>query len=282
MGFTRFGAALIAAVAVNVVGIVSAADATVTVQPGDSFWSIARAQHVSWSALEAANSTVTPNNMLPGTVLQVPSASTGTGTTYSVQPGDTFWLVARKWNIAVGDLAAANPSVQPLNLQIGTTLTLPAPQTTVQTAASTVPVSGGAATGSTATSSVTAGNASPEDLYWLEHLIHAEATGQPLRAQIAVGDVVMHRIQSGNYASTVKGVVFQVLNGHYQFSCIPNGFIYTTPDAQSVQAAKAVLQQNVDVVPGALVFYNPAQTASNSWVWSQPTVGRFGALVFAQ
>lgn len=229
MGFTRFGAALVAAAAVNVVGIVSAAAATVT-----------------------------------------------------VQPGDTFWLVARKLNIAVGDLAAANPSVQPLNLQIGTTLTLPASQTTVQTAASTVPVSGGAATGWTATSSATAGNASPEDLYWLEHLIHAEATGQPLRAQIAVGDVVMHRIQSGNYASTVKGVVFQVLNGHYQFSCVPNGFIYTTPDAQSVQAAKAVLQQNVDVVPGALVFYNPAQTASNSWVWSQPTVGRFGALVFAQ
>lgn len=119
------------------------------------------------------------------------------------------------------------------------------------------------------------------NLYWLSHIIHAEAAGQPMNAQIAVGDVVLNRVHSGQYASTVKGVIFQVLNGHYQFTPVLNGWIYSQPDAASIQAAQKALQ-GVNLVPNALVYYTPSKTPTNSWVRQQPTITSIGDFIFAK
>lgn len=93
----------------------------------------------------------------------------------------------------------------------------------------------------------------------------------------------MHRIQSGQYGgNSVYDVVFGRENGVYQFSSVANGYIYHPANASSVQAAKDVLQDGTDEVPGALVFYNPSQTSAGNWVWSQPTVATIGNLTFAK
>lgn len=42
-----------------------------------------------------------------------------------VQPGDTFWKLARKYHVSVEAIARANPSVDPSNLQVGTVLKIP-------------------------------------------------------------------------------------------------------------------------------------------------------------
>jgi hypothetical protein len=43
-----------------------------------------------------------------------------------IQAGDTFWKLAKKYGTSVEAIEAANPDVDPLNLQIGETICIPA------------------------------------------------------------------------------------------------------------------------------------------------------------
>jgi N-acetylmuramoyl-L-alanine amidase len=224
------------------------------------------------------------------TGVNVASASTSTTSsttanhpsTYVVRSGDTFWKISRAFGINLGALEAANPTVAPLDMLIGSTLNMPSTPVKVEAQTSVRPSASVYASAETTPAAAPANDVNPDDLYWMEHVIHAEADGEPLDAQIAVGDVIMHRIQANGYGKTVKDVVFQVTNGAYQFSCVPNGFIYQAPSATNDTAALDVLQNKTDVVPGALVFYSPAKTAASSWVRQQPILSTIGDFVFAK
>ena len=234
----------------------------ITVEPGQSLWTIAHAHGLPVQLVEAANPNVNPQNLSIGSSVKVPEIENVT-----VKPGDTLFLIGKRFGVSTSEMLAANPAVNPLNLQIGSTVRVPVGLSQPSHAAQAHVAASIPATGS--------------DLYWLEHVIHAEAGGEPLQAQIAVGDVIMHRIKAGGYGNTVQQVVFQVSDGHYQFESVANGYIDSQPDAQNVQAALDVLKGD-DVVPGALVFYNPSETPSGSWVWQQPVVAEIGHLVFAK
>ncbi len=235
-----------------------AASNTTTVEPGNTMWTIAKTNGISLQALLAANPKVNPNDLLVGTLLQLPKH------TVSVKPGDTLWIIANEFGVSVQALVDANPSVNPNDLIVGSVLQLPGTTPTPAT-----------------TTSTTSSSTAQQNLYWMEHAINAEATGETLQAQIAVGDVILHRMNDG-YGSTVQQVVFQVNSGHYQFTSVANGFIYSPPTSSSIQAAKDVLDNGDDIVPGALVFYNPAQTPASSWVRTQPFIAQIDQLVFAR
>ncbi|WAH35437.1 LysM peptidoglycan-binding domain-containing protein [Alicyclobacillus dauci] len=282
MGFSKFGIGAVTATAVMGLGLttVFAGTGTLTVHPGDTLWKIAHARNIPLESLERANPSINPYNMLVGTVLQLPNE----GNTYTVQQNDTLWTIAKQFNVSPSSLRAANPSLNPVNLLVGTQVVIPtkaAPfsKPVAHTSAKAAPVK---VTAQNPAHSARVSTVNQQDLYWLEHVISAEANAEPLEAQIAVGDVILHRMQAGGYGHTVKDVVFQISNGHYQFTSVANGFIYHTPTALSDQAALDVLQNHQDVIPGAMVFYNPAKTPAGSWVWSQPTIRQIGNLVFAK
>ncbi len=234
---------------------------TYTVVASDTYWIIANKLHVSVAALEAANPNVPVNNLQVGEVLSLPIASVPS--TYVVQPGDTEWLIAHRLGIALGSLQAANSSINVSNLQVGQVLDLPS-------SPSFTPIS---SSNSVAISST--------NLYWMTRVIAAEATGQPYAAKLAVGSVIMNRTHSPNYASSVQGVIFQTINGHAQFTCVANGWIYQVqPTSLDQQAAQQVLS-GYDAVPNAFVFYNASQTPANSWVYTQPVIATYGNLTFA-
>lgn len=88
-----------------------------------------------------------------------------------------------------------------------------------------------------------------ESLYWLSHIIYAESGNQTLEGKIAVGNVVMNRVRSSAFPNTIKAVIFQ----KNQFSPARSGSIYRTPNAESVVAAKLILE-GVEVLPSALFF----------------------------
>jgi len=178
----------------------------------------------------------------------------------TVQAGDTMWSLSKAYGISEQSLEQANSSVAPNDMLIGSQLTLP-----------------GTANRSSSSSSL-----AQQNMYWMEHVIHAEAGAESLAAQIAVGDVIMHRLDAGGYGSTVHDVVFQVLDGHYQFTSVANGYIWSAPNASSIRAAQDVLWYGQDVAPGAMVFYNPAMTPASSWVRSQPYLASYDNLVFAR
>ena len=102
-----------------------------TVKAGDTFFSIARRYNISVDALIAANPNVNPDALYVGQVICIPKTTPPpqtcpVGTTpYIVRPGDTFFSIARRYNISVDALIAANPNVNPDNLQVGQQICIP-------------------------------------------------------------------------------------------------------------------------------------------------------------
>lgn len=111
-------------------------------------------------------------------------------------------------------------------------------------------------------------NYSEDDLYWLSRIIHAEAQGESLSGQIAVGNVILNRVASPEYPNTVYDVIFDRKDG-VQFTPVANGAIYCTPSESSRTAAKQALS-GVNTAGGALFFFNPSLT-QGSWIANHRT-----------
>lgn len=102
-----------------------------------------------------------------------------------------------------------------------------------------------------------------DDLYWLSRIISAEAKGEGLIGQIAVGNVVMNRCASPAYPNTIYGVIFD-RRGGTQFSPVSYGTIYQKPTASSIIAAKICLE-GYSISNKVLFFMNP-RIATNNWI----------------
>ena len=102
-----------------------------------------------------------------------------------------------------------------------------------------------------------------DDLYWLSRIISAEAAGESLLGQIAVGNVVLNRVKSRQYPNTVYGVIFDRVGGT-QFSPVSMGTIYKAPTESSIIAAKICLE-GYSISDRILFFMNP-RIATNNWI----------------
>lgn len=58
-------------------------------------------------------------------------------TTYTAKEGDTFWKLAKQYNLSTDKLQAANPNINPLNIYEGLKITIPSASTGTVKAAST-------------------------------------------------------------------------------------------------------------------------------------------------
>lgn len=102
-----------------------------------------------------------------------------------------------------------------------------------------------------------------DEVFWLARIIHAESEGEPLIGKIAVGNVVLNRVKSRDYPSTIYGVIFDRKYG-VQFSPVLDGTIYNAPSYDSVLAAKICLE-GFDLSEGALFFLRP-ELSTSSWI----------------
>ena len=103
---------------------------TVTVQPGDTAFSLARRAGLSVADLLALNGLSSPD-LRVGQVLRLRVLPV----TYAVQPGDTLYALARRFGVTVDALTAASGLASGAALKVGQILTLPAgatPAPTVQ------------------------------------------------------------------------------------------------------------------------------------------------------
>lgn len=94
-----------------------------------------------------------------------------------------------------------------------------------------------------------------EEVYWLAHVIHAEAYQQPLAGMIGVGNVVFNRVASDDFPDTVTEVVYDVEHV-VQFEPVSNGSIKAEPDEQSYIAAYLCIE-GFNTVGDSLYFVNP-------------------------
>lgn len=96
-------------------------------------------------------------------------------------------------------------------------------------------------------------SASYDDVTLLAALIQCEAGSEGYEGQLAVGAVVMNRVRSGGYPSSISGVIFQ--SG--QFSPAGSGKVASVaasgPSGSCIQAAQAAIG-GTDNTGGALCF----------------------------
>ncbi len=94
-------------------------------------------------------------------------------------------------------------------------------------------------------------------LYWLSHIIYAESGNQPLKGKMAVGNVVLNRVNDPRFPDSIYSVIFQ----RNQFSPAASGSIYRQPNEESILAAKLCLDGGV-ALDGVLYFN---RTGLKSW-----------------
>ena len=113
-----------------------------------------------------------------------------------------------------------------------------------------------------------------DDLYTLASVINGEGRGEPYTGQVAIGAVVLNRVESDKFPNSIAEVVYQ--SG--AFDSVRDGQINLTPSESAIRAATDALN-GWDPTDGALYFWNPA-TATSKWIWSIPIRLQIGRHVF--
>jgi len=115
----------------------------------------------------------------------------------------------------------------------------------------------------------------PQETYYLAKIIHAEARGESLKGQIAVGAVILNRVHSKQFPNKIYDVIVEKWGPYYQFEAVQNGsFFRLEPDANAITAAKRALAGE-DPTRGALFFHNPT-TSKNSYMVAKTVSVRIG------
>ena len=104
---------------------------------------------------------------------------------------------------------------------------------------------------------------SNDEVYWLAKIISCESEDEPIKGKIAVGNVVLNRVENDNYPNTIYSVIFDDKYG-YQFQPVANGSIYKEPVQEAYLAAKLCLEGH-NVVGNCMYFLNP-DIATSFWI----------------
>ena len=105
--------------------------------------------------------------------------------------------------------------------------------------------------------------ATSDELYLMARMISAEARGEPFVGQVAVGAVILNRVESPQFPNTIAEVLYQP----GAFSALLDGQ-FDQPIADSAWRAAREALGGSDPSGGAVYYYNPV-TSTNSWIWTR-------------
>ncbi len=114
------------------------------------------------------------------------------------------------------------------------------------------------------------------NVYLLAKCIYGEARGESYKGQVAVGAVILNRVNSSSFPNSIAGVIYQP----GAFSVVSDGQINLSPNETAIKAAKDAMN-GYDPTGGCIYYYNPAKT-SNSWIRSRPIITTIGSHVFCK
>lgn len=115
------------------------------------------------------------------------------------------------------------------------------------------------------------GGYSSSDYDLLARIISAESRGEPYMGQVAVGAVVLNRIEHPSFPDTLSGVVYQ----KGAFSCLYDGQFWEKIEDSAYKAATDAIN-GLDPSGGAIYYYNPVKS-TNKWIFSRPIITTIGA-----
>lgn len=229
-----------------------------TVKGGDSLFLISKQFGASIYSIKTANG-LASDTIYPGQQLQIPAVpGTPAGGTvkYTVQRGDSLYLIAQKYRVSIEALKSAN-GLTGNEIYPGQLLVIPA-----------------VATGSTPEVSRQI-TLSREDIDLMARVVYAEARGEVYEGQVAVAAVILNRLKHPDFPKSISGIVYE----QYAFESVANGQINQAPDANAYQAVQDALDGR-DPSGGALYFWNPAYSTSE-WIKTRTVIKQIGNHVFA-
>ena len=99
------------------------------IKAGDTLYTIGQMFNVTVQELIAANPGIDPNNLQIGQIICIPRIQPVPpcpgGFYYRIKAGDTLYTIGQMYNVTVQELIAANPGIDPNNLQIGQIICIP-------------------------------------------------------------------------------------------------------------------------------------------------------------
>lgn len=228
--------------------------ATYTVTAGDSLYKIGQLFNTSAGTIISTNKLST-STIYPRQVLNVPAV------TYTVQAGDSLYLIGKKYNISIDVIKKIN-NLWTNTIYIGQKLNLPLVSSVTAAAAITT----------------STGVYSQNDVDLLARLINAEAQGESYTAKVAVGAVVLNRLEDPRFPKSISAVIYEKYGPYYQFTPVLNGWINKPASQEAINAAIDALK-GIDPTKGAVYYFDT--TVTNTWLLSKPVAVKLGNLIFA-
>ncbi|AEB75346.1 cell wall hydrolase [Clostridium botulinum] len=256
----------IAAMSVSLLLTQPAFAATYKVVPNDSLYKISKVFNTSVNSLKSDNK-LDGDIIYPGQAISVPAK------VHSVVYGESLYLISKKYSISLESLRRANNKWDNL-IYPNDKLLIP----------STTSVTSNSNTNNTSLSSGQAKSIksvipyTQNDLDLLSRLVHAEAGGESYNTKVCVASVVINRVKSNKFPNSIKNVIYEVSDGHYQFTPVLNGMINKAASADDQKAALEALSGN-DPTKGALYFFD--NTVTNQWLLSKPVALHSDKMTFA-
>lgn len=123
------------------------------------------------------------------------------------------------------------------------------------------------------------------DAQWqcLSTAIYFEARGETLRGQFAVAEVILNRVDSPDYPSTICGVTQQRGGGGCQFSYVCDGRADSMRDPEAMWRAKRIARVMMDGAPRALTMgatHFHTRWVRPGWAHRFPQTAAIGAHLF--
>jgi hypothetical protein len=117
-----------------------------------------------------------------------------------------------------------------------------------------------------------------EEFECLASAVYFESRGEPLEGQLAVAEVILNRVKSGRFRSTICDVVKQPS----QFSFVRRGVIPAAPResaawARSVAIAHIALNNLADATGDESLFFHATYVNPR---WGRPRIARIGNHIF--
>lgn len=224
-------------------------------------------------------------------------------TNYTVQRGDSLYLIANKFGVSVSAIKSAN-GLSGDKIYPGQSLVIPGGDTkytvvkgdtlfliskrfgvsidSIRKAnnlwkdmiypGQVLIIPGGSSRQTTTASR----GYSRKDLDLLAKVVYAEARGEVYAGQVGVAAVVLNRVRHPNFPDSIPGVIYQP----WEFTCVNDGQINLAPNQTAYKAVQDAVN-GWDPTYGALYYWNPAK-AQSKWVWSRKVTTQIGNHMFAK
>lgn len=235
-----------------------------TVSKGDSIYKISNWYNVSQFALRY-NNNVWSDTIYTGQQLNIPAR-------YTVRSGDTIYLIGKKFGVSASGIKSINQLKSDM-IYPGQVLYIPRYKN------GSGNVSPGTSTQNNYYNVSRGGRLSSGDFDLLARIITAEADSESYVTQVAVGAVVLNRVDSPLFPNSITGVVYQVdSGGKYQFEPVLNGWI-NRPASESGKRAAMDALKGWDPTNGALYFFE--SWVPNRYLQSRPVSTVLDAFTFS-